>query len=196
MLRRMTHFLCLLGSVRGSANEILVLVLDPEMGRVIGEIGQRRYHRRRRLPGGAVGGAQPFEDGAVEVGDHRKHQVRRRGLPMTRQQRNLALMLECNQHLRNAQHRSAAQRKPAFEQSIVEVLETHADTVLDEVNRSQQVAQVHQVGIPCAALPICRGYQRHRGCPVTAAGVEEDHIDPTSRLLRGWRGHDAARSAP
>ena len=55
----------------GAANEILLLPLDPEVRRIIGEIGQYRHQRnaRQRL-------AQALAHGAVKIGHQRHHQIR------------------------------------------------------------------------------------------------------------------------
>ena len=57
-------------------------------------------------------------------------------------------MPQTDQQLRKAQHRPAAHRQAAPEQPVIEILQAYAGGVVDEVDVTEQVAQVEHAQIP------------------------------------------------
>src|SRR6476659_1273312 len=98
----MPHRERLLDSELTAANQILGLALDPEMRRIVSEVSQDRDHRCVEPPHIEIRGAQTLEDGAVEIGYQRDHEVRRRCLPEARQERDLMRMQMSYQGLRRS----------------------------------------------------------------------------------------------
>lgn len=71
----------LLDGVIGAADQILLLALDPKMGRIVGQVREHRYVWRARAHG-----PQTLAQRAVKVWDKRDHQAGQADAPVSLQQ--------------------------------------------------------------------------------------------------------------
>src|SRR5208337_1860141 len=101
----------------GAADIKLLLPLKPEVGRIIGQIRQDCYQRRRgRNP------PQALKDGSVEVRDKGDDQGGLALPPVRLQQAYLILMVESDGGLQHTQSKSCPPSPAFLQQPIVEVL--------------------------------------------------------------------------
>jgi len=69
-------------------------------------------------------------------------------------------------------------KRPAFRQDqVVDVFETDACDLAEDIERIEDLLQVHQPHIPSAILRIDDGLQGNGRAPVPSTGIEEEEIE-------------------
>ena len=109
-------------------------------------------------------------------------------LPVTGEQRNVVRMHPANQELDRAQHRPGSDSQSVLEHPVVQVLDPDAREAMEDVDRLQDVAQIHHPDLPAALLFVGQRLERRCGGAMAAARIEEDQIDPrfARRRRRRW----------
>ena len=169
MLAIVTVFECLLLSAFGSANQILLLTLDPEMGRVIGKIGEQGYKSCARRDF-----ANAFRHGAIEVRNDRQDHVSRIFLPIFLQHLHGLAVMHADYAL-NERKQLRGEAGPAFSQDqVVSILNANASGLAHDVEFVQQLLQIEQFDSPWLLLIFQDTLQGFGGAPVATSGIEKD----------------------
>jgi len=140
---------CLVHRFACAANEILRLLLDPEVRRVIGEIRQHRdhWHTGKR-------GVEALVESSVEVRNQRNEQARLTLLPEWGQQPDLCVVIQPDNGVHRRQQVRRAERPSLCQNQIINVFETEARCLAKDVERVEHFLQVYQPHIPSAILRI------------------------------------------
>src|ERR1700728_294549 len=124
------------GAIR-TADQILLLILDPEVRRIVRDVGENRYKRpsRKRL-------AEALADGAIEMWHEGHDHVRLRLFPMRFHEANRRAVIHPNRKLKHAQELRASKRPASAQHRVVNVLDSDVCVFLSDVERVEQFLQV------------------------------------------------------
>ena len=126
-----------------AADEVLVLLFDPEVRRVVGQIRENGHHRRVR-----VGLPERVVQSAVEVRNQRYHQVRGGFPPELRDQSHVGLVIRADDAVQDLQHGEGADREPLLQHLVVQIFSPDARQITEEIQRLQHFLQVDQADLP------------------------------------------------
>jgi len=99
----MSHFAGLFDSALGPANQVLRLALDPEVSRIVCQVGENGDEgpARKSL-------IEAFPERTVEMGNHRDHHVRRRVEPEAFEHANRRAVVQAHDPLQDPHELRAA----------------------------------------------------------------------------------------
>jgi hypothetical protein len=168
----------LIDGLRGAADDILILLLQPEMRREVGQVCEHRDHGRigRHI-------VQAIEDGAVEIRNQRNHQVGPGAPPVLLDHADLPAVKEANQQVHAARELRRAERPTLLEHQVVDVFQAQSGDFAEQVERLEHLLQVHQPDLPRPPFALDHFAQRVGRAAMAAAGVEVKEVD----LSRGCR---------
>src|SRR3984893_14586179 len=165
---RLTERACLGHGPIRTADEELRLPLDPEVRRVIGNVGEYRNEWACRKRTGKT-----LPERAIEVRDKRDKHVRL-GLPPVRfEQPDCRAMIEQDGELQHLHQLRAPQGPARAQHRIVEILYANARISLYNVERIEEFLEVCKLYFPRALLRPDGYIGGWGGGPVATAGVEE-----------------------
>ena len=162
----------LLGRPIRTANDVLVLSLDPEVWRVIGNIGEDRDQRRAR-----PGALQRLLESAVVMGNQRHDHVRPVAFPVLLEQAYLLLVQQADQHVHHGNQLCGAEGPVAPEHDVIEFMELYPGGLADDVDRVEQILNIQQTQVPGPLLPADDLGERRRCRSVPSTGVDKNEID-------------------
>ena len=138
-LRRMTKRRGLFGCLACAANEILLLAFDPEMRRIIGQIGEDGHERSRR---------QTLPQRTIEIRNQRHHQIALALRPEFLEQPDLPAMVQADQPMHEHRQLRRSQRPAFLQQQVVNVLHPNAGVLAEDVQRVQNLLEIDQPDLP------------------------------------------------
>jgi len=118
----MAHLERLFHRLSRAADEVLFLQparerLNPEVRRVIGDVGKHRHQRRPRQ-----GLAQALAQRSIEIRNQRNHHVRPAAAPVFFQKAHLAAVKQANDAVHPRRQFGRPQRPALFQHQIVKIL--------------------------------------------------------------------------
>src|SRR5947209_3373776 len=90
-------------------------------------------------------------------------------------------MVEPDNSMHAAQKERRSQRVAAFQHDVVNVLQTHARVLTENIQRIQDLLQVDELNVPRALLLLDDRFQGQRGAAVSSSGIEEHEVDLAQR---------------
>ena len=154
------------------ADEMLILPLHPEVRRVIRDIGEDGHQRRT-----GQRALQAFTQRAVEIGDQRHHHVRPAFPPELFEHPHLRPVKHADQQVHAGRELPGPERPALLQHEVVNVLEPQAGDFAEDVERIQQLLQIHHADLEGALLPLHHLAQGVGRRAMSAAGVEKDEVE-------------------
>jgi hypothetical protein len=148
----------------GTANQILILVLDPEVRRVVRDV----RHDRDERPAG-TGVREGFTQSAVVMRDEGNHHVHGMLSPVLLQYLNLAMVRQPDQQVRYHDQLARASGPTAAQQDVIDLLKRDTGGFADEVDGIKQVLRAMQAQVPGPLLFVNHGLNGLCGSAVAAA---------------------------
>ncbi len=121
------------GAVR-AADQVLLLALDPEVRRIVGDVRKYGYEWASRKRA-----RKAFPQRAIEVRHKRNDHIRLRFFPMRFEQANCGTMIQAYHALQDPHQLRASQRPAVAQHQIVKILYADARIFLEDVERVQQL---------------------------------------------------------
>jgi len=166
----------------GAANNISIRCfgarrLDPEMRRVIGEIGEHRDEGDVR--GRAV---QTLPHGPIQIRHHRDHNIEALFAPEFFKKADGGPVIQPDDTVHTT-HELGGPERPAFAQhQVVEILQPHARDLAENVERIEQFLQIDETHLPRPLLRL-DDLPQSVGCRAMAAAcVKKNQADPLHSL--------------
>src|SRR5579862_2141486 len=179
---RVAHRLSLGDRSVRTADEVLLLPrFDPEMRRIVSEVGQYRDE----WPAGKDV-AEAFVHEAVEVRDEGNQHIGLRLAPVFFQQPHATAVIEFHHKLQNLKELRAAERPAIAQHRVVEILDPDACEFLEDIQGIEDFLEVGQLYLPGALLAFDGHLERGRGRSMSAARVKEAKLKP----LHSERSHE------
>src|SRR5579885_489388 len=165
----MSHAERLLLRALSPANEKLVLPgLDPEVRRIIGEVGENRHQRRPAV--------EALVQRAIEIRNQRDHKIRPLLRPEIPEQPNLTAMIDPNDHMHRGHQLRGAQSPALLQKQVVHILQAEPSDLAENIQRVEHLLQIHQPHIPGTLLLLYDGLQGIGGSTMAATRVEVNEI--------------------
>ena len=174
------HLARLLDGLVGPADQELLLPFDPEVRRIIREIGEYGYE----WPAGKRG-RKALTQCAIEVWNKRHNHVVLRPAPVLRQQPDRWPMIHPDRGLQDRNQLRAAQRPAIPDHPVVDVLNAQAGHAPDGIERIEQLLQIDQLGAGIGIVTLDGVSNRSGGASMPSPGIEIDECDTRHR----WRHH-------
>ncbi len=169
----------LLDGAIGTANEALRLAFDPEVGRVVGYVGEDGD-----IGGGGAGGAKAVEEDAVEVGDDGDDEVGPGGSPVVLENADGRVVVQADNPVNDFEYLCSAEG-PAFgEHAVVEILQPYSGDFTENIERIEQFLKVDQAHLPGTILIAANGAERIRCGAMPAPSIKIDEIDCGHTLFK------------
>ena len=172
----------LLNRMLGSANDVLRLGLNPEVLRIIRQVGKNRNKRppRKRL-------LVTLPQRAIKMRDKRHHHVRRVLLPELFEYLHRGPVVGSNDNLQHAHELRAAQGPAVPQHLVVHVLNANSGQFAKDIQGIKHFLKVYQGHVQRQAKLLDLHLQRGSGVAVASACVKENKMDAASAVLRA--GH-------
>jgi len=154
------------------ADEMLILPLHPEVRRVIRKIGEDGHQRRT-----GQHALQALAQRAVEIGDQRHHHVRPAFPPELFEHPHLRPVKHADHQVHAGRELSRPERPALLQHEVVNVFEPQAGDLAEDVERIEQLLQIHHADLEGALLPLHHLLQGVGRRAMSAAGVEEDEVE-------------------
>ena len=154
------------------ADEMLILPLHPEVRRVIRDIGEDGHQRRA-----GQRALQAFTQRAVEIGNQRHHHVRLAFPPELFEHSHLRPVKHADQHVHAGRELPRPERPTLLQHEVVDVFEPQAGDLAEDVERIEQLLQIHHADLAGALLPLHHLVQGVGRRAMAAAGVEKDEVE-------------------
>src|SRR5450631_383969 len=150
-----------------SADEVLLLTLDPEVRGKIGDVGKDRdeWNSGYRFP-------HALPNRAIQVRHQRDDQVRVALGPQLPEQADLLRVQKPDQELHSAGQLRGAQCPALVENQVVAILKANAEELAEEIELVERLLQIHQADFPWPPLLLDRLLQSVGGAAMAAAGIE------------------------
>jgi len=163
---------CLLTGAIGSGDDVFGLALDPEVGRVIGEIGDEGDEGR--FGGCRCWGIQALGDFTVEVRDHGENEIGGILRPVVAQQFHNRLVVEADGGFEDDEQLGREARPAVAQDHVVGVLNAEAGRAADEIEWIEQFLNVEESDVPGMFLRGECGLESVGGAAMASASVVED----------------------
>ena len=170
-----------------AADEVLRLALDPEVRRVVGDVGE---DGDQRSAGNRI--AQLSHMARLRFGTSETTRSGGRSRQYLLEQAHLGGMIQPDQPLHGRQLRRA--ERPAREHQVVDLLQLQAGDLRKHIQLVEGFLQIDEADLPGPVLLLDHLFEGVSGAAMPAAGVEVEEIDFLHKcFLRTSLGCNAAR---
>ena len=162
----------LLDGARGAADDVLILFFNPEMRRVVCEVGENCDER-------ATGkrGVQALAESEIEMRNEGHDHFGRSLAPVFGEHLDRRAMIGGDSELQDSQQLRAAKSPARGEHLVVEVLDANAREFSENIESIEQLLQIQELNVPGKILGLNGHLERCGRAAMSAAGVEEDELD-------------------
>jgi hypothetical protein len=177
-----SHFVSLLDSALGPANQELRLALHPEVRRIVRQVRKDRNERAAWK-----GGSEAFPEGTVKMRNYRDHHVRLGLEPEAFEQAHGRIVIQTYDTLEEPHELRAAKCPAVPEHFVIQLLDSNAGELTEDIQGVKYFLKVYEGDFERKALMLDFNLQGGGGVAMPSAGVKENKGD--SALAGPWAGH-------
>ena len=188
MVGRVPHRHSLRARAFRAGNDVFTLALNPEVRRIIGQIGDQRDE----WPAFLAVFFKALSQFPVEVRNHRQHHVGWMFRPVLPQRLDDRPVIEMDRSLQNAEKLRSKARPAAAQDLVVDILDSYTRRAANQVERIEQFLDIEELDLPGMIL---RGLMARSGCCVPLrlrCGVRRRHDEKQSLACASASCHEPA----